>query len=98
MYTVEPPEKLKLTARDKLLDDLKHSDLSFNFHNPDAIQDRNQKVAIERTRKKVELQEVLKRQIEEKKLKIEKLRAKEKEEDELLQRLGMSVFTILAKA
>lgn len=77
---------MQFSARDKLLNDLKHSDLSYNFHNPDAIQDRNQKVAIERTRKKVELQQELIRQIEEKKLQIEKLRAKEREEDEILQR------------
>lgn len=70
-----------------MLSDLKHSDLSNNFHNPDAIQERNQKIAVERTRRKIELQQELIKQIEEKKLEIEKIRAKEKEEDEILQRL-----------
>ncbi len=78
---------MKFSARDKLLNDLKHSDLAFNFHNPNAIDDRNQKVAMDRARKKVELQQELIRQIEDKKLQIERLRAKEKEEEEVLQRL-----------
>lgn len=86
-------DKQKFSARNKLLDDLKHSNLSNNFHNPDAIQERNQKIAIERTRRKTELQQELMKQIEEKKLEIEKLRAKEKEEDELLERL-VFVFAI----
>lgn len=84
-FTAKPAEKHKISTRDKLLNDLKHSDLSYN-NNLDAIQDRNQKIATEKTRRKFELQQELMRQIEEKRLGIEKLRAKEKEEDEILQR------------
>ncbi|KAG4069677.1 hypothetical protein HA402_014700 [Bradysia odoriphaga] len=78
----KPPQ----TARDRLLFDLKHTELTHNFHSPDAIDDRNQKVAMDRARRKVELQQELIKQIEDKKLQIEKIRAKEKEDEEMLQR------------
>lgn len=91
----EATDKQKFSARNKLLDDLKHSKFAHNFHSPDAIEERNQKVAIERTRRKTELQQELIKQIEEKKLEIEKLRAKEKEEDELLERLARLQFPII---
>ncbi|KAJ6636215.1 hypothetical protein Bhyg_14803 [Pseudolycoriella hygida] len=80
----KPTVKTKIPTRDQLLSN--HSDLSYNFHNPDAIQERNEKIVVERARRKVELQQELLRQIEEKKLEIQKIRAKEKEEDEQLQR------------
>lgn len=85
-FTANPPENIKYSPRDQLLDDLRHSELAYNFHNPNAIDDRNRKAEVERTRKKVELQQELIRQIEEKKLQMERLRAKEKEEEDILQR------------
>lgn len=52
--------------------------------NPDTIEDRNKQDIAEKTRKKMEYQKELIRQIEDKRKEVELLREKEKREEEML--------------
>lgn len=77
------PLILKGSPRHKFIENLKHVDLP-SITNPDTIEDRNKQDIAEKTRKKMEYQKELIRQIEDKRKEVELLREKEKREEEML--------------
>ncbi|XP_053686955.1 uncharacterized protein LOC128736495 [Sabethes cyaneus] len=73
----------KGSPREKLISDLTHTDLS-TILNTDTIDRRNRMLAEEESRRKLEYQKELIKQIEEKRKEVERLREKEKLEEEML--------------
>ncbi|XP_052893182.1 uncharacterized protein LOC128300958 isoform X2 [Anopheles moucheti] len=73
----------KGSPREKLIQDLAHTDLP-TILNTDTIDRRNRMLADEESRRKMEYQKELIKQIEEKRKEVERLREKEKLEEEML--------------
>ncbi|XP_040154201.1 uncharacterized protein LOC120895167 isoform X1 [Anopheles arabiensis] len=73
----------KGSPREKLIQDLAHTDLP-TILNTDTIDRRNRMLADEESRRKLEYQKELIKQIEEKRKEVERLREKEKLEEEML--------------
>uniref|UniRef100_A0AAG5D3H2 Uncharacterized protein n=1 Tax=Anopheles atroparvus TaxID=41427 RepID=A0AAG5D3H2_ANOAO len=73
----------KGSPRDKLIQDLAHTDLP-TILNTDTIDRRNRMLAEEESRRKMEYQKELIKQIEEKRKEVERLREKEKLEEQML--------------
>lgn len=73
----------KGSPREKLIEDLTHTDLS-TILTTDTIDRRNRMLAEEESRRKLEYQKELIKQIDEKRKEVERLREKEKLEEEML--------------
>ncbi|KFB48588.1 AGAP007083-PA-like protein [Anopheles sinensis] len=73
----------KGSPREKLIQDLAHTDLP-TILNTDTIDRRNRMLAEEESRRKMDYQKELIKQIEEKRKEVERLREKEKLEEEML--------------
>ncbi|XP_052873707.1 uncharacterized protein LOC128279026 [Anopheles cruzii] len=75
----------KGSPREKLIEDLAHTDLP-TILNTDTIDRRNRMLAEEESRRKMDYQRDLIKQIEEKRKEVERMREKEKLEEEMLTR------------